>query len=152
MLKNNRRELFCQAIVSGKAPLAAYVAAGYVENSANATHMRQLPEVAARIEELMGDRLKRLDKVTDAEFKKASIDRQWVMAKLIENYENAFASGDFAPANKSLELLGKELGMFIDRKETGGPGDFARMNDDELREFIASSIAGTGKILRGTEH
>jgi len=27
-------------------------------------------------------------------------------------------------ANKALELLGKELGMFIDRKEVGGPNEF----------------------------
>ena len=27
-------------------------------------------------------------------------------------------------ANNALELLGKELGMFIDRKEVGGPNEF----------------------------
>ena len=29
-------------------------------------------------------------------------------------------------ANKALELIGKELGMFIDRKEVGEPNEFAR--------------------------
>jgi hypothetical protein len=29
-------------------------------------------------------------------------------------------------ANKALELLGKQLGMFIDRKEVGGPNEFER--------------------------
>jgi hypothetical protein len=38
-------------------------------------------------------------------------------------------------ANKALELLGKELGMFIDRKEIGGLNEFARMSDEELDAF-----------------
>ena len=36
-------------------------------------------------------------------------------------------------ANKALELLGKELGIFIDRKEVGGPNELARMSDEERR-------------------
>ena len=39
-------------------------------------------------------------------------------------------------ANKALELLGKEPGMFIDRKEVGGPNEFERMNDEDLTAFI----------------
>jgi hypothetical protein len=39
-------------------------------------------------------------------------------------------------ANKALELLRKELGMFIDRKEVGGPNEFERMSDEELMAFI----------------
>lgn len=39
-------------------------------------------------------------------------------------------------ANRALELLGKERGMFIDRKEVGGPGDFAAMSDADLDSFI----------------
>lgn len=44
----------------------------------------------------------------------------------------------------ALISIGKELGMFVDRKEIGGPGDFERMSDDELRELIATRIAGDG--------
>ena len=43
-------------------------------------------------------------------------------------------------ANKALELIGKELGMFIDPKEVGGPNEFARMSDEELDAFIRGSI------------
>jgi len=43
-------------------------------------------------------------------------------------------------ANKALELIGKELGMFIDRKEVGEPNEFARMSDEELDAFIRGSI------------
>jgi hypothetical protein len=41
-----------------------------------------------------------------------------------------------AVANRALELLGKELGMFIDRKEVGSPGEFERMTDEELLEEV----------------
>lgn len=34
-------------------------------------------------------------------------------------------------ANRALEVLGKELGTFIDRKEVGRPGDFSGMSEDE---------------------
>lgn len=56
--------------------------------------------------------------------------------------------------NRALELLGNELGMFINRKEVGKPGDFASMTDDELdaqiAEFIAREEAGTGEGAQGT--
>ena len=51
-------------------------------------------------------------------------------------------------ANRALEVLGKELRMFIDRKEFGRPGDFSGMSEDELdkriRELAASEEAGIG--------
>ena len=43
-------------------------------------------------------------------------------------------------ANKALELLGKELGVFIDRKEISGPNEFAHMSGEELDTFIRGSI------------
>ncbi len=54
-----------------------------------------------------------------------------------------------AVANRALELLGKELGMFIVRKEVGSPGEFERMTDEELlgevrrqaAEFLQLNIA-----------
>jgi phage terminase small subunit len=39
-----------------------------------------------------------------------------------------------------LELLSKELGMFIDRKEVGGPNEFERMSDEELEAFLRESF------------
>jgi phage terminase small subunit len=39
-------------------------------------------------------------------------------------------------ANRALELIGKENGMFVDRKEVGGPGAFAELNDEELQQAI----------------
>ena len=39
-------------------------------------------------------------------------------------------------ANRALELLGKEQGMFVDRKEIGKPGAFDALDDEELERAI----------------
>jgi hypothetical protein len=49
-------------------------------------------------------------------------------------------ASDSSVANQALKLLGKELGMFIDRKEIGGPNEFERMSDVELGAFLRESI------------
>lgn len=48
---------------------------------------------------------------------------------------------DRTVAVRSAELLGKELGMFIDRKEIGGPGDFDSMRADELDAWLTETRA-----------
>ena len=39
-------------------------------------------------------------------------------------------------ANRALELLGKEQGMFVDRKEIGKPGAFDALDDEELERAV----------------
>ena len=34
---------------------------------------------------------------------------------------------------KALELLGKHWGLFVDRHEVGGPGDFVKLSDAEIQ-------------------
>lgn len=61
-------------------------------------------------------------------------DRQGhpVLVKCLDGSLKAAFTFDAAGANRSLELLGKEQGMFIDRKEVGDPGAFDKLDDDEL--------------------
>lgn len=47
---------------------------------------------------------------------------------------------DTAGANRALELLGKEVGMFVDRKEVGGPGDFKQVEETDLDHYIAAEV------------
>lgn len=51
---------------------------------------------------------------------------------------------DSAGANKATELIGKHLGLFVDRREVSGPGggpiqvqEISRMTDEELDEELA---------------
>jgi hypothetical protein len=80
-----------------------------------------------------------------------SLTKAWVIAKLVENVDRAMEAepvlnakgnptGEYKyngnVANRALELLGKEIGMFVERKEVGGPGAFSELNDEELQQAI----------------
>lgn len=49
----------------------------------------------------------------------------------------------FHDKQAALVNLGKHLGMFVERKEVGQPGDFDRMSDDELRAELGAFISGS---------
>lgn len=57
----------------------------------------------------------------------------------------------FKLADKRAALvdIGKHFGMFVDRKEVGQPGDFSRMDDETLREFVAERVGAAGLGHRG---
>jgi phage terminase small subunit len=44
-----------------------------------------------------------------------------------------------ADKRAALVDIGKHIGMFIERKEVGSPGDFNKLNDDELEQSIADA-------------
>ena len=100
----------------------------------------------------------RLPLVTSAEgtakaIEKISLTQEWVLTRLMENAERSLQhvavldkerkpTGEYrydgSVANRALELLGKQQGMFIDRHEVGQPNEFANWTDEELRAFIKS--------------
>jgi hypothetical protein len=55
-------------------------------------------------------------------------------------------------ANRALELLGKQQGMFIDRHEVGQPNEFADWTDEELEAFIKSGTKRLGIVSGKTQH
>jgi phage terminase small subunit len=50
------------------------------------------------------------------------VTADYVLEQLIANQEAARDAGKFSDNNKSLELLGKHLGLFTDRHEVSSPG------------------------------
>lgn len=87
----------------------------------------------------------RQSKVAD----KLEISHEWVLSKLVENIDRAMQAAavldndgkptgeykyDGSVANRALELVGKHIGMFIDRSEVGKPGEFDNLNIDQKRE------------------
>jgi hypothetical protein len=54
---------------------------------------------------------------------------------------------DASAANRALELLGREVNLFIEKKEVGKPGDFDHMSDEELLQFIEAQ----GEVVRELE-
>lgn len=114
ILTNQRHEKFCQLVAGGMPASRAYTEAGYSCSSgsvdANASRLLKKDRVFNRVQELG-------EKTQSALIKLISVDKQWVIEQLIENARMAKEEGQIGPANRALELIGKELGMFVDRKD-----------------------------------
>lgn len=168
ILKNAKHERFAQELAKGADCAQAYVTAGFRPNPGNARRLRADEAVLKRIEALLSEREAVHAQATAITIEKAGLTKQWIIERLQENVERSMqaiavkdAKGeptgkykyDGAVANRALELLGKELGMFIDRKEVGGAGDFERMSDQELNDFIAREMAHFGFVRApGAQH
>ena len=170
MALNAKQEVFCQNVARGLNATEAARSAGYSANCAKVTASRMMdkPEIIARIAELKGlVRARVMEHAVTAQsevVERLAIDKAWVLAQLVENVETAkqavpvtidgvevgIYQQNLTAANKALELIGKELGMFVERREvrTGS----LDLTDDELdaaliaaRALIAAQGAGAGK-------
>ncbi len=165
VLDNARHERFAHEIAKGTASRDAYKFAGYDpknDATADACASRLLSDarIQARVKEIQ-------ETISAVAIEKTGISKAWVLAKLVENVERAMQAepvldsqgqptGEYKyngnVANRALELIGKEHGMFIDRKEVGAPGDFSQLPDDELDEFIAAEAKELAKQRVSTKH
>ena len=122
ILENPRHERFAQALAAGKTADEAYATAGFKPNRGNASTLKANQSILDRVTELQG-------RVAEG----VVLTRQWVIERLIENAERALQSrpvmdsegketGEYryegSVANRALELLGKEQGMFVERVNT----------------------------------
>lgn len=122
-----KQEHFAHLVAKGLSGTEAAKTAGFAAKSAHvlASRMLKLDKVASRVAEI------RKNISTLAE-EKSAIDKTWVIDQLVENVgmaKQAIAvcdregkeTGEYeqnlAAANRALELIGKEIGMFVDRKE-----------------------------------
>ncbi|MGY3608347.1 MULTISPECIES: terminase small subunit [unclassified Bradyrhizobium] len=168
ILKNPKHERVAQELAKGRSAAQAYIEAGYKANRHNASALARTQPIKTRVSELLEKRERVDAKATEKAVEKLALTKEWVIDKLIENVERALQArpvrgkegeeqGEYqyqgSVANRALELLGKELGMFIDRKELGKPGEFESMTDEELDSCIAELLspgkAGSGKGAQG---
>src|SRR5262245_1003515 len=121
VLPNNKHELFAQGLAKGLSADAAYEQASYKPNRGNAARLKANESISRRVKELQ-----------EAAAEKVVLTKQWVLDRLKEVVERAMQvepvldregnpTGEYAfqgnVANKALELIGKELGMFTGRRE-----------------------------------
>lgn len=159
VLKNPRHERFAQELAKGVVNEHAYEAAGFKRNRHNAAALARTEHVKARVSELLADRERRETATRERAIEKAGISKAWVIERLRENAERAMQveavtdregreTGEFryegSVANRALELLGKELGMFIDRREQGAPGEFEKLEDSVLVERVIAELVASG--------
>ena len=135
-LKNLRQETFCLEWIKDHEDARAYKAAGYKCGTYNSAHvgshnLLKSLKVKGRILELERDAraLARRAAVKAAE--KLAIDRAWVVGRLVENVDRSMQvvpvldkkghqTGVYqyegGVANRGLELIGKDIGMFVEKE------------------------------------
>ena len=110
VLTNPRYEHFAQLVATGQSPKQAYAAAGYGEKTAYTCGPRLLkrPEVRSRVTELQ-------QTVTRTSIFRAAVSREFVVTELMDNAQKAKQNQAWSASSRALELLGRELGMFVER-------------------------------------
>lgn len=165
LLNNRRHEHFAQLVAKGEKPGRAYVTAGYSEKGADQSAARLLrdAQICSRVDELR----EAVEKPSrERAIEKAAVDKAWVLANLVKvvsmgmatepirdeegNETGELKAANLPAANKALELVGKELGMFVDRKEVRTGLLDALPHDDlkQLRDAI-DSLGTVGRPVAG---
>jgi phage terminase small subunit len=154
-LRNPRYERFAQGLAEGKPAYQAYIDAGFAKAGAAQSASRLLKNQRAGIRERVAEILQEREQI-DAEgtklaIERTAIDKEWVIERLRENVERAMQArpvidragnptGSYvyngAAANRALELLGKELGMFIERRENKIVDEFDNMTDEQVEAWL----------------
>jgi phage terminase small subunit len=161
ILKNTKHEHFCQLMSNGESATKAYILSGYSENGADrgASRLLRNVEVCSRIDYLRRRKEELHMAKVGQVIQKIGISKEWVIEQLVNNVRIAktaepvlnnegLPTGEYRvnipAANKALELIGIELGMFVKRVETGGPGDFEKLTDDEIEQKIKDTERALG--------
>ena len=127
--RNARQERFAQEVAAGKSLPDAYEAAGYKPDRKNAYALRQRTAVSLRITELLKVRDDASAALNAKVIEKLELSKEGVLSRLKENVERAMEAvevkdSDGKPsgfkyegqvANRALELLGRHMGLFIDK-------------------------------------
>lgn len=157
-LVNPKHERLAQELANGLEQSEAYMLATGGKNraAARASASRLLAgasgdAIRKRVAEILAQRETIRAKGVAKAIEKTAATEEWIINKLIENVERASTAEpvldskgnptgeyryDGAVVNRSLELLGKQRGMFIDRKEIR-TSPLASMSPDELRALDA---------------
>jgi hypothetical protein len=162
VLANSRHERFAQEVAGGKSVAEAYGLSGYRPNRSNACVLKSREDVARRIEEIRTELTEMSRAATEKAVDRLSLDREWVLSRMMRNASIALGEAkvrvsvvpkdtgvpievevtarDAAAANRALELLGRELNMFVAKSEVSAVVEnrtARQLSDDELH-FIAS--------------
>jgi phage terminase small subunit len=134
MLPNSRHEAFAHGLARGKTVDVAYVEAGFSQNRGNASRLNRNMGVIARVNELK----ELVERMRERTINADMLTRAWIIEQLIDTVIRCKSHEkiDSAGANKALHLLGLQLGMFVERKETGKPGEFDGLTIADKRERI----------------
>ena len=159
-LENPKHEHFCILVAKGVIPAEAARTVGYSQSRAKVTasELSAKPEIKKRNNELLRQGAERAAE-------KIGVDKAWVMRELVEIVklgkessaildQEGNPTGAFKPptnlpaANRALELIGKELAMFVDRSEVRtGPLD--GVDHDEIKQIgdAIGALLASGTVV-----
>ncbi len=157
-LRNMRWEEFARQTAIGKSRSEAVVLAGFgvgdkAKDSKRGTNLASKQEIQARITELQLD-------LQASSIKRAELDREYVLTNLKDVYEACRADKpvfdkrgeptglytfNAAGANRALELIGKEIGMFADKLILGNlDSELDGLSGEDLRTFVRGAASEVG--------
>ena len=129
---------FCQRFIESDNATEACIAAGYSEKSA-ATQASKLLENANVLAEIT-----RRQEVAS---KRADIREDDVLRMLLEDREAAREAKRFDHSFKAVALIGKKLGMFVNKFSVG---QASKRTDEEIAANLAKATAGGDQVLART--
>jgi phage terminase small subunit len=166
-LPNAKYELFAQNLANGMSVGDAYERAGYKRNTGNGTTLKNDQRISDRVAEILKEREAIQAQATALAVEKTGLTKAWVIEQMRDNALVALGKqkikltvlrkGESDPvevevtahnpqaATRALELLGREVNAFIEKREIGQPGDFDEMSIEELREMILKEAAEISK-------
>lgn len=158
---NKRQSRFVEEYLKDLNATEAAIRAGYSSKTARAIGSENLtkPDIKQAVDAAMAERskrtlitadkvLERLEEITDRCMQKEMV-MEMIDGELVPSGEWKFNA---AGANKSLELIGKHLGMFKERVEHSGPdgspielANKTELSDAELQTRIDEKLKALGK-------
>jgi hypothetical protein len=141
VLQNARYEVFAQSIAGGKPPSDAFADAGFSPNTGNCSTLRNKPNVAARIDELLQCRQ---DVVLEKIAAEIEVTRETLLDELEEARLIAINAKNSSAAAQCSMGKARICGLIIDRREVGDAGAFDGHTDDQLTEEAAQRARSLG--------
>lgn len=131
-LKNSQHERFVLELLAGATQTDAYIAAGYkVKNSnaaaAAASRLLRDPEISGRLQEL-----KKAQEKAIVDDTKLTLAEHMAMLRVLR--DEARAEGKSSAAIAAEVKRGELQRFYVKQIETGAPGDFSDLSDEELAE------------------
>ena len=139
VLQNQKQERFALEFAKGQSAQRAYKLAGYkaVNGVASAAITQLLNNINVK---------NRITELRQPVIARTQITLESLTEMYLEDRRDAKAAGQTGVARLCADSLGKLYGLFIERHEHGGVGDFERMSDDALRNLARKALIIEGKV------
>ncbi len=129
-----KQENFCLAFIETGNATEAYRRAYDAEKMSAKVIANRASELIAN-----GDIAVRIEALRKPAVEAAQVTLEQHLNDLKRLRDDAWASEKYGPAIQAEISRGKASGHYIERVESGKPGDFDKLNDDELEQYISDA-------------